>query len=318
MIRVGTDMMHESLLLFIERTHFLFIQEFGKTDNGMQPRAQFVTNAGDEFALEPVEPFLFLVPRLDLSQVTLLERLDLPFSALSFRHIADHRGGMDAVFVAHWAEADFDGKFGAIFTARAQIEPKSHWTDYSSLFELLAMRRVPVPARLRHQVVHLHTDQLITAVAKHQLRGPIGKDDLSARIHLQDRIRRAFNQFAEFTLGEHLCARSRLARQDSFLFGQIAGNFRNACDRAGSVADRRYAERDCNLRSILAQTSRFVVIDAFTSAQPREDRYLFLPQFLRYKNCDRFPHHFTGGIPEDPLCAGIPACDHAIKRLADN
>src|SRR5690349_11480659 len=101
------NMTEESSLRVIQRSLVLLFEEFGESDDGMQRRAEFVTHAGQNLALQAVGVFDFGVTGLQL----LIGPPDLFLESLPFRDVANDCKHAESVAVPVGTQADLDGKF---------------------------------------------------------------------------------------------------------------------------------------------------------------------------------------------------------------
>src|SRR5260370_39696602 len=100
--------------------------------------------------------------------------------------------------------------------------------------------------------------------------------------------------------------------------GDVAGNLRGADAPARRTSYRRHAERNLDQASILAPANGFIMVDALAAPHALEDAGLLVPALRRNQHRDRLADGLLGRIPEEPLCALVPAPDDPIDILAQH
>src|SRR6185312_9601480 len=98
----------------------------------------------------------------------------------------------------------------------------------------------------------------------------------------------------------------------------VAGDLGDADDPPGVVLDRRDRQRDVDDDAVLAEPLRLVAGDPLAPADTLEDAGDLVALTGRHEQADVPADGLLGGIAEDPLGPGVPARDHAVKRLADD
>jgi len=123
-------------------------------------------------------------------------QLQLALHPLAVGDVADHRGDKQVGFAGDAAERDLRGEYGPIFPAGTQIgRPMSHGTAaHSRLYKLGPLVHVGGTGRLGYQHIHVAAQQFLAAIAEHLLGRPIGDDDHSAGVDLQDGVGRIVKQ----------------------------------------------------------------------------------------------------------------------------
>jgi hypothetical protein len=101
-------------------------------------------------------------------------------------------------------------------------------------------------------------------------------------------------------------------------FGDVPHDFGGTNDPAGFIANRGYGERNVNRLTVAPRAHRVEVFDAFSGAQPGENRvFLRAPVGGNYQR-DVTTNGLRCGITEQTLGCGIPRSNYSIESLADD
>ncbi len=129
------------------------------------------------------------------------------------------------------------------------------------------------------------------------------------RLHGAERVLDAVLDLVEQKLARLLGA---LAVRD------VACDLGGADDLAFHVADRRNGQRDVHIAAVLALAHRLVVVDAVAAPDALQDAGLLVQPLRRDQDDDGPADDLLRPVPEQPLCARVPAGDHAVQVLADD
>ena len=79
--------------------------------------------------------------------------------------------------------------------------------------------------------------------------------------------------------------------------------------------DRRDGQRNIDQASVLALADGLEVFNPLAAVNLCEDRWLFVETLTRNYDRYRLADRLLGSESEQPLCAAVPAEDHAMKIL---
>ena len=101
----------------------------------------------------------------------------------------------------------------------------------------------------------------------------------------------------------HLLGLAELLLQELSL-GDVAGNGRDAGNRAAGVADRRDRQRDVDRQAVLADALRLELANGIALVEPEQDRLLLRQAIRGQQNGEGPAGHLLGRVAEHPL---VPA-----------
>src|SRR5207244_9374831 len=107
-------------------------------------------------------------------------------------------------------------------------------------------------------------DHLVAPIAQYGFAARADLNHAAPRIQHHDQVLRGLEDAAK------LFALLPQGLLGAVSFGDVADHFRYADGRARRRLDRRNAERDLDRAAILAQSRRFIVLDAFAPADPAQ------------------------------------------------
>ena len=212
MFRVNLDMIQKSPLLFIQRPFALFAQQLRKADDGMQRSPEFVAHAGDELALQSIETLCFFLPRLELSHITLLKRLNLLLGALSLLDVSEQIAVTMTPFSACFGLRLISTGISAPSLRRAhRSRLQSHGPANPSGRKRFSVLCMLCTKCIRHKTINWRADQIFALIAEDGLGGPIRDQDHSPGVNLKNGVRRILDQFTETPFRDDLRARQVFA-----------------------------------------------------------------------------------------------------------
>jgi hypothetical protein len=326
---IDVDVAHEAGLLAVERTFSFFDEELGETDDGVKGRAEFVADARHKLTFELIKAFGFPVPCLELGHVTFLQRADAMFGEFALGHVADDGGDVDAVLSLHRAEADFHGKFAAVFALGKEVEGEAHGARHSSICKGFAAAVVGGAVGGRDQQIDILAHEFFAGVAEHLLCGVIGDDDDAVGVDLEDGVGGVFDELAIFTFSEYFSAGVGLLQgEEDFAVGKgtggvgtlgnVAGDLGDAEDGAAGVNDGREAKRDEDLPPILVFTGDEGVVDATSVAEGFEEEVDALLLSGPGEEGAWLANGLLGFVAKDASGGGVPGGDGAAERHAED
>ncbi|MEO6835264.1 MAG: hypothetical protein ABI231_05085 [Candidatus Tumulicola sp.] len=104
----------------------------------------------------------------------------LALERFSFADVSNRANHERSDTRAERAQADLDGKLGAILTTAVEIETRAHRANSWVARVIVAMFDVPLAQAIRHEQFDLRTDQLVKPIAEQLLRVTVGEGDAPA------------------------------------------------------------------------------------------------------------------------------------------
>ena len=100
--------------------------------------------------------------------------------------------------------------------------------------------------------------------------------------------------------------------------GDVAGNLRDADDRARVVEDGRDRQRDIEVASVFGEAFGLEVIDTLAATNTREDLVLLCLSLRRDEDPHVLADQLGSRVPEQPLGCAVDRLDDAVQILRDD